>query len=105
MPAPLDVRAVLLAQAIELPSWAFVGSGTRSKVFTRPGVPRDPYEKIADAAQVHAVSGVAPLVYLHIPWDAVEDYPALAEHARGHGHEDRGDQRRRLPGRLASWAR
>ena len=39
-------------QAIELPSWAFGNSGTRFKVFAQPGVPRDPFEKIADAAQL-----------------------------------------------------
>ena len=36
-------------QRIELPSWAFGNSGTRFKVFAQKGVPRDPYEKIADA--------------------------------------------------------
>ncbi len=35
---------------IEVPSWAYGNSGTRFKVFTTPGVPRDPFEKIADAA-------------------------------------------------------
>ena len=47
-------RQDLERQAIELPSWAFGNSGTRFKVFAQPGVPRDPFEKIADAAQVHA---------------------------------------------------
>ena len=37
---------------IEVPSWAYGNSGTRFKVFTTPGVPRNPFEKIADAAQV-----------------------------------------------------
>ena len=58
---------------IEVPSWAYGNSGTRFKVFATPGVPRDPYEKIADAAQVHRYTGVAPRVSLHIPWDLVED--------------------------------
>ena len=44
------VKSVLRGQEIELPSWAFGNSGTRFKVFAQPGVPRDPYEKIADAA-------------------------------------------------------
>ena len=43
-------RPELERQAIELPSWAFGNSGTRFKVFAQPGVPRDPFEKIADAA-------------------------------------------------------
>ena len=70
---------------IELPSWAFGNSGTRFKVFPQPGVPRDPFEKIADAAQVHAFTGTAPSVALHIPWDRVDDYGELAKHAAEHG--------------------
>jgi L-rhamnose isomerase/sugar isomerase len=75
------VKGVLRGQEIELPSWAFGNSGTRFKVFAQPGVPRDPYEKIADAAQVHACTGIAPSVALHIPWDRVDDYAKLAAHA------------------------
>jgi L-rhamnose isomerase / sugar isomerase len=77
----MDLQAVnsaLREQKIELPSWAFGNSGTRFKVFAQPGVPRDPYEKIADAAQVHKYTGVAPTIALHIPWDAVDNYASLA---------------------------
>ena len=66
---------------IETPSWAYGNSGTRFKVFGQPGVPRDPFEKIEDAAQVHRYTGAAPTVALHIPWDKVEDYAKLAKHA------------------------
>ncbi|GAA4602022.1 L-rhamnose isomerase/sugar isomerase [Actinoplanes octamycinicus] len=66
---------------VEVPSWAYGNSGTRFKVFTQPGVPRNPYEKIADAAQVHRLTGLAPRVSLHIPWDAVDDWSDLREHA------------------------
>ncbi|WP_327319841.1 L-rhamnose isomerase [Streptomyces sp. NBC_01235] len=79
------VKAVLKTQAVETPSWAYGNSGTRFKVFAQEGVPRTPQEKLDDAAQVHAFTGVAPTVALHIPWDKVEDYSALAKHA-----EDRG---------------
>jgi len=75
------VVATLRAQRIELPSWAFGNSGTRFKVFAQKGVPRTPYEKVADAAQVHRFTGVAPSVALHIPWDRVDDYGDLARHA------------------------
>jgi L-rhamnose isomerase/sugar isomerase len=74
-------KQVLRAQQIELPSWAFGNSGTRFKVFAQPGVPRDPFEKIADAAQVHAFTGAAPKVALHIPWDKVDDYGKLGKAA------------------------
>jgi L-rhamnose isomerase/sugar isomerase len=70
---------------IELPSWAFGNSGTRFKVFAQQGVPRDPFEKVADAAQVNAFTGSAPSVALHIPWDRVDDYGKLAKHAADHG--------------------
>ncbi|MFF4794302.1 L-rhamnose isomerase [Streptomyces sp. NPDC001276] len=79
------VKAALKTQAVETPSWAYGNSGTRFKVFAQAGVPRTPWEKLDDAAQVHAVTGVAPAVALHIPWDRVDDYAALARHA-----EDRG---------------
>jgi L-rhamnose isomerase/sugar isomerase len=76
---------ILKTQRIELPSWAYGNSGTRFKVFAQRGIPRDPYEKVADAAQVHRFTGIAPSVALHIPWDRVDDYADLARHARDHG--------------------
>ncbi|TDQ00590.1 L-rhamnose isomerase [Labedaea rhizosphaerae] len=79
------VRSALREQRIETPSWAYANSGTRFKVFTQPGVPRTAYEKIDDAAQVHKFTGVAPTVALHIPWDRVDDYADLADHARAQG--------------------
>ncbi|WP_093185324.1 L-rhamnose isomerase [Sanguibacter gelidistatuariae] len=80
-----QVRAALLSQTIELPSWAFGNSGTRFKVFAQAGVPRDPFEKISDAAQVNRYTQAAPRVSLHIPWDLVDDYEVLAAHARDNG--------------------
>jgi L-rhamnose isomerase / sugar isomerase len=82
-----DVKAALRTQRIELPSWAFGNSGTRFKVFAQPGVPRDAFEKVADAAQVHRFTGIAPSVALHIPWDKVADYGELAKHAQDLGVE------------------
>ena len=79
------VRQGLPDLKIELPSWAFGNSGTRFKVFTQPGVPRDPFEKVNDAAEVHRYTGMAPRIALHIPWDRVDDYDALVEHARDRG--------------------
>jgi L-rhamnose isomerase / sugar isomerase len=78
---PAAALAALAEQTIELPSWAFGNSGTRFKVFGQPGVARDPFEKLEDAAQVHRYTGVAPRVSLHIPWDRVDDFGKLAAHA------------------------
>ncbi|MFC6015623.1 L-rhamnose isomerase [Plantactinospora solaniradicis] len=81
----IAVRDALRAQRIEVPSWAYGNSGTRFKVFSQPGVPRTPEEKIADAAQVHAFTGVAPIVSLHIPWDRVDDFAKLGSYAAEQG--------------------
>jgi L-rhamnose isomerase len=78
-------HALLREQRIETPSWGFANSGTRFKVFAQEGVPRDPYEKVDDAATVHRFTGVAPSVSLHIPWDKVDDYAHLAKHAADRG--------------------
>ncbi|MFJ5642512.1 L-rhamnose isomerase [Streptomyces sp. NPDC093223] len=79
------VKTALKTQAVETPSWAYGNSGTRFKVFAQQGVPRSAKEKLDDAAQVHAVTGIAPTVALHIPWDKVDDYADLAGHAEKQG--------------------
>ncbi|PRZ09560.1 L-rhamnose isomerase/sugar isomerase [Isoptericola sp. CG 20/1183] len=85
MPSFDDITPVLDRLAIEVPSWAYGNSGTRFKVFSTPGTPRNPEEKIADAAQVHRLTGLAPTVALHIPWDKVDDYAALQRYANDQG--------------------
>ncbi len=79
------VKDALKNHQIELPSWAFGNSGTRFKVFGQPGVPRNPFEKADDAAQVHKYTGVAPVMAVHIPWDKTGDYAALSAHAAASG--------------------
>lgn len=85
MSIPTDVLTTLEHQSIELPSWAFGNSGTRFKVFATPGTPRTIEEKLADAAKVNELTGLAPSVALHIPWDKADDYAALADYAAGLG--------------------
>ena len=80
-----EIAPRLGEQTIELPSWAFGNSGTRFKVFSTPGTPRTPQEKIADAAQVNKFTALSPSVALHIPWDKVDDYAALGAFAKDHG--------------------
>ena len=70
---------------IETPSWGYGNSGTRFKVFPQPGVPRDPFEKVEDAATVGRYTGAAKSIALHIPWDRVDDFSALAAFARERG--------------------
>ena len=71
--------------AVETPSWGYGNSGTRFKVFPQPGVPRDPFEKVEDAAIVARFTGVARSIALHIPWDRVDDFSMLAAFARERG--------------------
>src|ERR687893_2900986 len=66
--------------AIETPSWGYGDSGTRFATFQQPGRPRTVSERIDDAAEVHRLTGTAPGVALHFPWDAVDDLPALRAH-------------------------
>jgi L-rhamnose isomerase/sugar isomerase len=70
---------------IETPSWGYGDSGTRFATFTQPGRPRNVFERIDDAAEVHRLTGAAPAVALHFPWDAVDDLAALRAHAEGRG--------------------
>ena len=75
----VDIAAVkekLKAQRVETPSWGYGNSGTRFQVFPQPGVPRNPFEKFEDAAQVHRYTGICPSVAIHIPWDRVDDWQA-----------------------------
>ncbi|MFM1651445.1 L-rhamnose isomerase [Brevibacillus sp. B_LB10_24] len=80
-----QVKAKVKAFKLETPSWGYGDSGTRFKVFAQQGVPRDPYEKLADAAEVHRLTGACPSVAIHIPWDKVEDYAKLKQHAEDLG--------------------
>jgi L-rhamnose isomerase/sugar isomerase len=80
-----SVEERLCAQRVETPSWGYGDTGTRFAVFPQRGVPRDPFEKLADAAQVHGLTGVCPSVAIHIPWDKVEDYGELKSHAESLG--------------------
>lgn len=70
---------------IETPSWGYAWAGTRFKAWRKPGVPRNAFEKIEDAAAVHRYTGIAPSIALHIPWDHVTDFRELKEFARSRG--------------------
>src|SRR3954465_10119267 len=79
------VERAIAALRIETPSWGYGDSGTRFATFSQPGRPRDVFERIDDAAEVHRLTGTAPAVALHFPWDAVDDLAALRRHAEERG--------------------
>jgi L-rhamnose isomerase/sugar isomerase len=74
------IERALAAFAVETPSWGYGDSGTRFGVFTQPGRPRDVFERIADAAEVHRLTGTAPAVAMHFPWDAVDNLDEIVGH-------------------------
>jgi L-rhamnose isomerase / sugar isomerase len=80
-----DVAEQLVALAIETPSWGYGDSGTRFGTFPQPGRPRDVFERVEDAAEVHRLTGTAPAVALHFPWDAVDDLGALRDRIEAAG--------------------
>ncbi len=84
----VDVNAVkeqLKRQHIETPSWGYGNSGTRFKVFAWPGAARNIWDRIEDAGYIHKLSGIAPSIAIHIPWDKVDDYNAMKQYAAEHG--------------------
>lgn len=82
-----NVKAALKRQQIETPSWGYANSGTRFKAFAWPGAATTTREKLDDAAMVNKMTGIAPSVAIHIPWDkpADNDYKAFADYARSVG--------------------
>jgi L-rhamnose isomerase/sugar isomerase len=79
-----DVEAIareLASLEVETPSWGYGDSGTRFATFQQPGRPRDVFERLDDAGEVHRLTGTAPAVAVHFPWDAVDDLDALRAHA------------------------
>lgn len=63
------VYAALDAFRIELPSWGFANTGTRFGKFVQAAAAGTLAEKLSDAGQVHALTGVCPTVALHSLWD------------------------------------
>jgi len=81
------VKAALKRQQIETPSWGYANSGTRFKAFAWPGAATTTEEKLNDAGMVHKMTGIAPTVAVHIPWDrpAGDDYDAMRQYAAAQG--------------------
>ncbi|MGB9619870.1 MAG: TIM barrel protein, partial [Armatimonadota bacterium] len=82
------VKQRLKDQRIETPSWGFADSGTRFGAYKQAGSAVTIQEKIADAAQVHKYTGVAPTVAVHVLWDfpnGIADCEALSDYAKSLG--------------------
>ena len=84
-PATDRIERALRDLVVETPSWGYGDSGTRFATFQQPGRPRDVFERVDDAAEVHRLTATAGAVALHFPWDAVDDLAVLREHVTGHG--------------------
>ncbi|MFT3869825.1 MAG: TIM barrel protein [Nibricoccus sp.] len=72
---------------IEVPSWGFADTGTRFGKFFQPASAIDLNDKLADAGQVHKMTGCCPTVAVHVLWDfrAGEDPNVSAKLAKKHG--------------------
>lgn len=81
------IKTAIKNHRIETPSWGYANSGTRFKAFAWPGAAVTTRQKMDDAAMVHKMTGIAPTVAIHIPWDKPEDgdYAAMRQYAEGQG--------------------
>jgi L-rhamnose isomerase/sugar isomerase len=59
---------------IETPSWGYADTGTRFGKFLQPAAAVTTDEKLADAGQVHRLTGCCPTVALHVLWDFPYDH-------------------------------
>ncbi|MDR1789559.1 MAG: TIM barrel protein [Opitutaceae bacterium] len=72
---------------IEIPSWGFADTGTRFGKFYQDAAAIDLADKLADAGQVHRLTGCCPTVAVHVLWDFKpgEDPAAVAALAARNG--------------------
>lgn len=66
------IHAVLDDLSIELPSWGFADTGTRFGKYLQPAAAIDLNDKLADAGQVHRLTGCCPQVAIHVLWDLAD---------------------------------
>jgi L-rhamnose isomerase/sugar isomerase len=69
------------AFAIAVPSWGTGTGGTRFARFPGPAEPRNIFEKLEDCAVINNLVRCTPCVSPHFPWDRVDDFRELKEHA------------------------
>ena len=72
---------------IETPSWGYADTGTRFGKFFQDAAAIDLNDKLADAGQVHALTGCCPQVAVHVLWDfkSGQNPAEVAKLATAHG--------------------
>ncbi len=70
---------------IAVPSWGTGTGGTRFARFPGQGEPRNIFEKVEDCAVINELSGCTASVSPHFPWDTVDDFFELKQHADSFG--------------------
>ncbi|MBK8391138.1 MAG: sugar isomerase [Saprospiraceae bacterium] len=84
----LDVGNILSQLSgfqVAIPSWALGAGGTRFGRYGIGGEPANLEDKIQDVGLIHALTGCAGAISLHIPWDIPSDTQAIKELAAANG--------------------
>lgn len=76
-----NITSALMCLEIETPSWGYGRGGTRFGRFVDGNEPTDIFGKLEEAAKVNRLTGIAPSVAIHIPWDKVDDYNKILDKA------------------------
>lgn len=71
--------------SVAVPSWGVGTGGTRFARFPGEAEPRSIYEKLENCAVINALVRCTPRVSPHFPWDKVDDFNELREHASSLG--------------------
>jgi L-rhamnose isomerase/sugar isomerase len=69
------------AFSVAVPSWGTGTGGTRFARFPGLSEPRNVFEKLEDCAVINNLVRCTPSVSPHFPWDKVDDFGELREHA------------------------
>jgi L-rhamnose isomerase / sugar isomerase len=80
----IDIEALTTAASdfqIAVPSWGTGTGGTRFARFPGQGEPRNIFEKVEDCALINELSGCTHSISPHFPWDKVDDFSELKQHA------------------------
>ena len=80
----IDIEAISAKAesfAVAVPSWGTGTGGTRFARFPGLAEPRNVFEKLEDCAVINNLVRCTPSVSPHFPWDKVDDFVELREHA------------------------